>query len=233
MNSNIIKKKFIPLIGINEECTGLSKNYCKNCCNSFKDSLAWCDHCISSKCVNNYSLFFNNNPIEPVSPPPLALQNEQKQGVHYSKEELEQYATETRTVECQLNNKDNEEINKTDEDVVKKLEFMYGFKESNSIVSTIDDTTKTLDNQVHSNQVHSNQVHSNQVHSNQVHSNQVHSNQLQVPRNRSRSPRRNNSKINHRITQQHIIRVPTKELAKFAIEAALDRGIYNLRVFVN
>ena len=211
MNSNIIKKKFTPLIGINEECTGLSKNYCKNCCNSFKDSLAWCDHCISSKCVNNYSLFFNNNPIEPVSPPPLALQNEQKQGVHYSKEELEQYATETRTVECQLNNKDNEEINKTDEDVVKKLEFMYGFKESNSIVSTIDDTTKTLDNQVHINQVHSNQV----------------------PRNRSRSPRRNNSKINHRITQQHIIRVPTKELAKFAIEAALDRGIYNLRVFVN
>ena len=212
MNSNTIKKnKFIPLNGIDEECTGLSKNYCKNCCNSFKDSLAWCDHCISSKCVNNYSLFFNNNPIEPVSPPPLALQNEQKQGVHYSKEELEQYATETRTVECQLNNKDNEEINKTDEDVVKKLEFMYGFKESNSIVSTIDDTTKTLDNQVHINQVHSNQV----------------------PRNRSRSPRRNNSKINHRITQQHIIRVPTKELAKFAIEAALDRGIYNLRVFVN
>jgi hypothetical protein len=158
-------------------------------------------------------MFFNNNPIEPVSPPPLALENEQKQGVHYSKEELTQYATETETVECQLNRKDNEEIDKTDEDVVKKLEFMYGFKESNSIVSTIDDTTKTLDNQVHSNQVHSNQV--------------------QVPRNRSRSPRRNNSKINHRITQQHIIRVPTKELAKFAIEAALDRGIYNLRVFVN
>ena len=205
MNSNTIKKnKFVPLIGINEECAG----FCKNCCNSFKDSLAWCDHCISSKCKNNYSMFFNNNPIEPVKE---VL--EEKQGVHYSKEELTKYATETDSVESQLNNKDNEEIDKTDEDVVKKLEFMYGFKESNSIVSTIDDTTKTLDNQVHSNQVHSNQV--------------------QIPRNRSRSPRRNNFKINHRITQQHIIRVPTKELAKVAIEAALDRGIYNLRVFVN
>ena len=209
MNSNTIKKnKFIPLNGIDEECTGLSKNYCKNCCNSFKDSLAWCDHCISSKCKNNYSLFFNNNPIEPLKG--VALENkveqEEKQGVHYSKEELTQYVTETEPVKSQLNNKDNEEIDKTDEDVVKKLEFMYGFKESNSIVSTIDDTTKTLDNQVTSNQ---------------------------IPRNRSRSPRRNNFKINHRITQQHIIRVPTKELAKVAIEAALDRGIYNLRVFVN
>ena len=208
MNSNIIKKnKFMPLIGINEECEG----FCKNCCNSFKDSLAWCDHCISSKCKNNYSMFFNNNPKEPVKGVLVALENEQKQGVHYSKEELTQYASEdkNKTVESKLNSENNEGIDNTDEDVVKNLEVMYGiqgFKESNSIISTIDDTTKTLDNQLYS---------------------------IEVPRNRSRSPRRNNSKINHRITQQHIIRVPTKELAKFAIEAALDRGIYNIRVFVN
>ena len=194
MNSNIIKKKFTPLIGINEECTGLSKNYCKNCCNSFKDSLAWCDHCISSKCVNNYSLFFNNNPKEPVKEVIVALENDEKQGIHYSKEELTQYATDS--VESQLNNEIDKTVDcdsKLDEDGIQV------FKKSIS-------TTKTLDNQGPSNQ---------------------------IPRNRSRSPRRNNSKINHRITQQHIIRVPTKELAKFAIEAALDRGIYNLRVFVN
>jgi hypothetical protein len=218
MNSNTIKKnKFIPLIGINEECAG----FCKNCCNSFKDSLAWCDHCISIKCKNNYSLFFNNNPKEPVKGVLVALENEQKQGVHYSKEELTQYASEDRnkTVESKLNSENNEGIDNTDEDVVKKLEFMYGiqgFKESNSIISTIDDTTKTLDNQLYSIEVPRIEVP-----------------RIEVPRNRSRSPRRNNSKINHRITQQHIIRVPTKELAKFAIEAALDRGIYNIRVFVN
>jgi hypothetical protein len=101
MNSNTIKNnKFIPFLGIiNEEYTG----FCKNCCNSFKDSLSWCDHCISSKCKNNYSLFFNNNPInlselpkEPVKGVLVALENEEKQGVHYSKEELTRYATEDR-----------------------------------------------------------------------------------------------------------------------------------------
>jgi hypothetical protein len=219
MNSNTIKKnKFIPLIGINEECAG----FCKNCCNSFKDSLAWCDHCISIKCKNNYSLFFNNNPKEPVSPPPLAL--EQKQGVHYSKEELTQYATEdiNKTVESQLINEDIDKKlrhpSKLDEDFVKKLEFMYGIrgmKKSNSVIYS------KYDNRVHNIQVPRIEVPRIEVP------------RIEVPRNRSRSPRRNNSKINHRITQQHIIRVPTEELAKVAIEAALDRGIYNIRVFVN
>ena len=141
MNSNTIKKnKFVPLIGINEECAG----FCKNCCNSFKDSLAWCDHCISSKCKNNYSLFFNNNPINltelPVKGVLVTLENEQKQGVHYSKEELELYATEDRnkTVESQLNNEDiykrleyiykMRHPSKLNENIVKKLEFMYGIR---------------------------------------------------------------------------------------------------------
>ena len=116
MNPHTIKNKFIPFLGINEKYTG----FCKNCCNNLKDSLAWCDHCISSKCINNYSLFFNKNPINLTELPVkgvglVALENEQKQGVHYSKEELELYATEDRnkTVESQLNN----------EDIYKRLEY--------------------------------------------------------------------------------------------------------------
>ena len=141
MNPHTIKNKFIPFLGIiNEEYTG----FCKNSCNSFKDSLAWCDHCISSKCKNNYSLFFNNNPINltelPVKGVLVTLENEQKQGVHYSKEELELYATEDRnkTVESQLNNEDIDKRleyiykmrhpSKLNEDIVKKLEFMYGIR---------------------------------------------------------------------------------------------------------
>ena len=142
MNSNTIKNnKFIPFIGIIEEYPG----FCKNCCNNLKDSLAWCDHCISSKCINNYSLFFNNNPINLTELPVkggvlVTLENEQKQGVHYSKEELELYATEDRnkTVESQLNNEDiykrleyiykMRHPSKLNENIVKKLEFMYGIR---------------------------------------------------------------------------------------------------------
>ena len=132
MNSNTLKKN--KFIGINEEYTG----FCKNCCNNFKDSLAWCDHCISSKCKNNYSLFFNNNP--PVKGVLVTLENEEKQGVHYSKEELTLYATEDRnkTVESKLNNEDIDKRleyiykmrhpSKLNEDIVKKLEFSYGIR---------------------------------------------------------------------------------------------------------
>ena len=94
---------------------------------------------------NNNSLFFNKNPINLIELPVkgvglVALENEQKQGVHYSKEELELYATEDRnkTVESQLNNEDiykrleyiykMRHPSKLNENIVKKLEFMYGIR---------------------------------------------------------------------------------------------------------
>ena len=134
MNSNTINNnKFIPFLGINEEYTG----FCKNCCNNLKDSLVWCDHCISSKCINNNPINLTELPVKDVI---VTLEKEEKQGVHYSKEELELYATEDRnkTVESQLNNEDIDKRleyiyemrhpSKLNEDIEKKLEFMYGIR---------------------------------------------------------------------------------------------------------